>query len=53
MSTEGELVYDPQSGKVITRLKQAAQQTRQECEEKDRCIQHAEEILRQASKAHP
>ena len=52
MSTEGELVYDPQSGKVITRLIQAAQQTRQECEEKDRCIKHAEEILRQASKAH-
>jgi hypothetical protein len=53
MSTEGELVYDPQSGKVITRLNQVAQQTRQECEEKDRCIKHAEEILRQASKAHP
>ena len=53
MSTEGELVYDPQSGKVITRQKQADQETRQECEEKDRCIKRAEEILRQASKAHP
>ena len=53
MSPEGERVYDPQLGKVITRLKKTAQQIQQECEEKDRCIRHAEEILRQASTDHP
>ncbi len=53
MSTEEERVYDPLLGKIITRLKKTAQQIQQECEEKDRCIKQAEEILRQASTAHP
>ena len=52
MSTENERVFDPQLGKVITRLKRTAQQIRQECEEKDRCVREAEEILRQASMPH-
>jgi hypothetical protein len=43
MSTEGERVYDPQLGKVITRLKKTAQQIRQECDEKERCIRQAED----------
>ena len=37
MPTEGERVYDPQLGKIITRLK-TAQQLQQECAEKNRCI---------------
>ena len=53
MSTEGERVYDPQLGKIITRLKKTADQIQQECKEKDRCIRQAEEILRQASTFHP
>lgn len=53
MSTEGERVYDPVLGKILTRLKKTAQQLKQECEEKDRCIRHAEEILREASTMHP
>ncbi len=53
MSTEGEQVYDPVLGKVITRLKRTAQQQQQECEEKDRRIRYAEEILCQASMDHP
>ena len=53
MSTEDEHVYDPQLGKVLTRVKKTAQQIKQECEEKDRCVIHAEEILRQASTSHP
>ena len=53
MSTEGERVYDPQLGKIITRLKKTAQQLQQECEEKDRCVKYAEDILRQASTSRP
>jgi hypothetical protein len=52
MSTEGEQVYDPVLGKVLTRLKKTAQQLQQEGEEKDRCIRYAEEVLRQASRDH-
>ncbi len=52
MSTESERVYDPQLGKVITRLIKTAQQIRQECE-KDRCVRQAEEILRQANTSQP
>ena len=53
MSTEGERVYDPLLGKIITHLKKTAQQLQQECDEKDRCIRQAEEFLRQASTSHP
>lgn len=53
MSTEGERVYDPQLGKIITRLKKTAQQLQQEGEEKERCAREAEAILRQASTSHP
>ena len=53
MSTEKERFYDPQVGKVITRLKKTTQQIRQECDEKDRCIRYAEEILQKASADHP
>ena len=53
MSTEGKSVYDPVFGKILTRLKKTVQQLKQECEEKDRCIKYAEEILRQASALHP
>ncbi len=53
MATEGERVYDPQLGKIITRLKTTAQKIQQECKEKDRCVRHAEKILRQASTSHP
>ena len=53
MSTEGERVYDPVLGKILTRLKKTAQQLKQECEEKDRCIRYAEDLLRQASADHP
>ena len=49
MSNEGERVYDPRLGKVLTRLKKTAPQIKQECEEKDRCVRYAEEILRQVS----
>ena len=53
MSGEGERVYEPVFGRIRTRLKKTAQQLQQEGEEKDRCIRYAEEILRQASVAHP
>ncbi len=53
MSTEDERVYDPQLGKVITRLKKTAQQLQQECTEKKRCVSQAERILREASISHP
>ncbi len=53
MSPERERVYAPQLGRIITRLKKTAQQIQRECEEKDRCIRQAEEILRQASLSHP
>jgi hypothetical protein len=53
MSTEGEQVYDPVLGKVLTRLKKTAQQLQQEGKEKNRCVQYAEEILREASRLHP
>ena len=53
MSTEGERVYDPQLGKVMTRLNKAARQIQQECEEKHRCVTHAEGNLRQASTSQP
>ena len=46
MPSEDEHVYDPQLGRIISRLKQTVQQ---ECEEKNRCVRQAEEILRQAS----
>ena len=49
MPSEDEHVYDPQLGRIISRLKQTAQQLQQECEEKNRCVRQAEEILRQAS----
>lgn len=53
MSTESERVYDPVFGKVLTRLKKTAHQLQQDCEEKDRCIRYAEQILRQANGDHP
>jgi hypothetical protein len=53
MSNEGERVYDPVLGKVLTRLKKSAQQQQQVGDENDRCIGYAEEILRQASRDHP
>lgn len=53
MSPESERVYDPHLGKIVTRLKKTAQQIAHESEEKDRCIRHAEEILRQASTSYP
>jgi hypothetical protein len=53
MSTEGERVYDPVLGKILTRLKKTAQQLKRECEEKDRCVRHAEDILRQTSTSRP
>ncbi len=49
---EGDCVYDPVLGKILTRLKKTSDQLQQECEEKDRCIRYAEEILRQASMDH-
>ena len=52
MSTEGERVYDPQLGKIITRLKKTTQQLQQECAEKIRCVSQAEKILREASASH-
>jgi hypothetical protein len=52
MSPEQESVYDPQLGKVIIRLKKNAPEVQQESEETDRCINLAEEILRQASTSH-
>ena len=33
--------------------KKTAQQIKQECEEKDRCVMHAEEIIRQARDIAP
>jgi hypothetical protein len=53
MSTESECFYDPQLGKIITHLKKTTQQLQQECKERERCVRHAEEILRQASTARP
>jgi hypothetical protein len=53
MSSESERVYDPVLGKVVTRLKTITHRLKQEFEEKDRCVKQAEEILRQASRAHP
>ena len=53
MSTEGERVYDPLLGKIITHLKKTAQQLQQECAEKNRCVSQAEKILSQANASHP
>jgi hypothetical protein len=40
---------DPQFERILARLKLTVELIRQECIEKERCVKHAEEILRQVS----
>ena len=53
MSAEEERVYDPLLGKIITRLKKTAPTDTAGVRGEGSCIKQAEEILRQASTAHP